>query len=581
MEEKYYSVERNVQILVRLMHEHNVKKVIVSPGTTNICLVGSLQQDPFFELYSSVDERSAAYMACGLAAESGEPVALSCTGATASRNYVPGLTEAFYRQLPVLAITATQYEGRIGQNMEQVLDRSQQFRDMVKCSVHLDNIHTPEEEWAMSIRANEALLALRQPTPGPVHINLTTTYDRDFSVQKLPSAHTIYRLYAKDKFPKVPEGKIVIYVGAHWTWSQELTMAVEQFCEHYNAIVIGDHTSNYRGRYFFNYSLSVSQGELVPACTKARLLIHLGEVAGCSNGCQAQESWRVHPDGVIRDTFRVLSHVFAMDELEFFKRYVEIGQGRAKDVSFWQACQQEREDILAKLPELPFAAYWLASQTAPSLPEGCALHLGILNSLRNWQYVDIPQSVTAFSNTGGFGIDGGLSSILGASLCDKQKLYFGIFGDLAFFYDMNALGNRHVGTNLRIMLVNNGVGTEFKNYNHPAMRFGDAGDDFMAARGHYGRQSRDLVCHYAQDLGFEYMAARNKEEFLQHLERFITPELTEKPMIFEAFTDSVDESESLRLLQHTAKDLKGSAKSVLRGALGEKNVGRLKTILGR
>ena len=54
-----------------------------------------MQQDPFFEIYSVVNERSAVYIACGLSAESGEPVALSCTGATLSRINMPGLTEAF------------------------------------------------------------------------------------------------------------------------------------------------------------------------------------------------------------------------------------------------------------------------------------------------------------------------------------------------------------------------------------------------------------------------------------------------------------------------------------------------------
>ena len=61
-----------------------------------------------------MDERSAAYIACGMAEESGEPVVLSCTGATASRNYMPGLTEAFYRKLPVLAITSSQDISKIG-----------------------------------------------------------------------------------------------------------------------------------------------------------------------------------------------------------------------------------------------------------------------------------------------------------------------------------------------------------------------------------------------------------------------------------------------------------------------------------
>ena len=79
-----YIDEKNTLILMSLMKTHGVKKVIASPGATNIGVVASFQTDPWFEVYSAVDERSAAYMACGMAAESGEPVALSCTQATAS-----------------------------------------------------------------------------------------------------------------------------------------------------------------------------------------------------------------------------------------------------------------------------------------------------------------------------------------------------------------------------------------------------------------------------------------------------------------------------------------------------------------
>ena len=89
----HYTDEVNTQIVISLLKEHKIKKVIASPGTTNIRLVASMQQDDFFEMYSAADERSAAYIACGMAEESGEPVVLTCTGATASRNYIPGLTE--------------------------------------------------------------------------------------------------------------------------------------------------------------------------------------------------------------------------------------------------------------------------------------------------------------------------------------------------------------------------------------------------------------------------------------------------------------------------------------------------------
>ena len=110
--------------------------------------------------------------------------------------------------------------------------------------------------------------------------------------------------------------------------------------------------------------------------------------------------------------------------------------------------------------------------------------------------------------------------MIGASLSDSDKLYFGVFGDLSFFYDMNSIGNRHVGNNLRIMLINNGVGTEFKNYNHPAAAFGETADSYMAAMGHNGNKSKDLVCHYATDLGFMYLSASGKEEFMENVNIF-------------------------------------------------------------
>ena len=131
MSNKFYSDERNVQIVISLLKAHGVKKIIVSPGATNMTFVGSVQQDSYFEIYSSVDERSAAYIACGMAAESGEPVALSCTRATASRNYYPGLTEAFYRKLPIVAITSHQGNNRIGHLIAQNIDRRVLPKDLV------------------------------------------------------------------------------------------------------------------------------------------------------------------------------------------------------------------------------------------------------------------------------------------------------------------------------------------------------------------------------------------------------------------------------------------------------------------
>ena len=65
----YYTSERNVQIVIALLKAHGIHWVIASPGTTNMTFVVSIENDPWFQVWSSVDERSAAYLACGMAAE--------------------------------------------------------------------------------------------------------------------------------------------------------------------------------------------------------------------------------------------------------------------------------------------------------------------------------------------------------------------------------------------------------------------------------------------------------------------------------------------------------------------------------
>ena len=82
---QFYTAERNAQIVISLLKAHGIKRVIASPGATNVAFVASIQQDPFFEIYSCVDERSAAYMACGLAAETIRSCGLLCARGRWSR----------------------------------------------------------------------------------------------------------------------------------------------------------------------------------------------------------------------------------------------------------------------------------------------------------------------------------------------------------------------------------------------------------------------------------------------------------------------------------------------------------------
>ena len=559
----HYTNERNVQIVIALLKAHGIHRVRVSPGTTNMTFVVSIENAPWFQIWSSVDERSAAYLACGMAAETGEPVVISCTGATASRNYMPGLTEAYYRKLPVLAITSTRGNYQVGHLIDQQIDRRNIPNDIAMESVTIPMVKDQEDERFCEIEANKAILALKLNGGGPAHINLYTRYSQNFSVKELPHVNAIFRQTVfEHKLPEIPkDSRIVIFVGAHADFSERLTEAMDKFCATYDSVVLCDHTSGYRGKYEVHYQLVCGQKQWHSPLTKADLCIHIGEVSGNQFNVYASHTWRVSPDGALRDTFGNLRRVFMMPEEVFFERYAK---DNVNHTELLDAMTAEIKTIKEKLPELPFSNIWMAQQMCNKLPKGCELHLGIYHSLRSWNFFKLPVGIQAKCNVGGFGIDGGVSTMMGASFVHPEKLFIGVFGDLAFFYDLNVIGNRHVGNNVRILLINNGKGNEFRNYNHPCYFLGEQADQYVAAAGHYGNMSRKLVKDYATDLGYEYLVASNKNEFKSVVDRFLTPEVTDKPMLLEVFTQTEDESSALEQILNIILDSKLTLKNTIR-----------------
>lgn len=577
----FYTSEISVQIVISLLKVNRIRHVIASPGTTNVTFVASVQQDSFFKVYSSVDERSAAYLACGIAAETGEPVVLSCTGATASRNYMPGLTEAYYRKLPVIAITSNQGINKIGRLIPQNIDRRSLPNDIAIKSVYVPVANTQKEIKACELLLNDVLSEISRRGGGPIHINLTTNYSRDYSVTSLPEFRVIKRILSTNTTPVLNNSKIAIFIGSHKPFNKEEETAIDKFCSKYDAVAFCDHTSSYKGKYRVLYSLVACQ-EKFDDNLNVDTLIHIGEISGdyYTSGVRPKEVWRVNPDGEMRDTFGRLKYVFEMEEIEFFNHYSK--DSKVERFEYYNICQHKLEEIKNNIPELPFSNVWIAQQTAHLIPQNSVLHLGILNTLRSWNLFEVDKTVRTNCNVGGFGIDGILSTLVGASLSNPSKLYFGVLGDLAFFYDMNVLGNHSVGNNVRIMLINNGRGTEFRNYDHPGNAFGDNADAYIAAAGHFGNKSTQLIRHYAEDLGYKYLTANDKSSYLENLNKFLSPQIEHQSIIFEVFTDSQDESDALKIIRSIIKEKKitpDKIRAQIRHILGDQIVDAAKKII--
>lgn len=433
---------------------------------------------------------------------------------------------------------------------------------------------------------NEALLELSHRGGGPVYLNVESVASRDYSTRELPAVRKLERFVSWDKLPELPEGKIGIFVGSHKKWSKSETTAIERFCEVNNAVIFCDHTSGYNGTYHINYSLVGSQDTYQSDLSKLRLLIHIGEVSGdyfsMRLGGSVQEVWRVNEDGKVRDCFGKLRCIFEMSEQTFFNIYSVNKQPVPKHII--DQYKTEYNQFIGKLPDLPLTKVWIASQVIPKLPVGSTIHFSILGSLRAGNFFELPSGVQSSCNVGGFGIDGATSTLIGASLANPNKLHFLMTGDLAFFYDLNAIGNRHVGKNVRICLVNNGDGTEFRMYWHPISAFTkEDADRYMAAGGHYGNKSVVFVKHMAEDLGFEYLTASNKEEFLRNYEHFLSQERFDKPMLFEVFTNSEEDNSAVHAVRNLVVDrkllLKNKVIGTLKKAAGEQVIEGIKKII--
>jgi 2-succinyl-5-enolpyruvyl-6-hydroxy-3-cyclohexene-1-carboxylate synthase len=148
-----------------------------------------------------------------------------------------------------------------------------------------------------------------------------------------------------------------------------------------------------------------------------------------------------------------------MGNVDFFYKLSQ--RQDCKDHEFYYNWKYGEKQTNQNSIELPLSNMFAAQSLHDKIPANSYINFAILNSLRIWSYIQFSHPVKAFSNVAAFGIDGCMSTAFGESV-GTDELCFHITGDLAFFYDMNILGNRGIGNNLRILVINNHRGEEFR-----------------------------------------------------------------------------------------------------------------------
>lgn len=542
-----YTELKSYQIIIALLKEYGIKHCVLSAGSRNVPFVHSIEEDPYFKCYSVVDERSAGYFALGLAQELNEPVVISCTSSTATCNYWPPVAEAYYQGVPIVVLTSDRDPQMLGQWEDQMIDQVGMYDRHVRKSVNLPIINNSDDELYCQRLMNEALLELNHHGTGPVHINVPMkSYNNSFNVKKLPSVTKIDRICIEDsedkwlsKIEKLKNAqRILVTCGQNSYVSDELKKSIKEFFNSFNSAISVEYMSNIEFEEGLNLNIGMDSRYVTPKKVKELLpdiVISFG--GNIFSGIKEEfrkfkgsfEHWLIQEDGRVVDMYKSLTTIFECTPEYFFNYFVTRSHQSKNNKEYYDLLKGYVDSV--EFPEFPYSHVYAIKEVVEKIPTDSILHLSINNSIRIANFFKLNPNIKTYANIGTHGIDGCLSSFLGQAAASNKESFL-VIGDLAFFYDMNAMRLRHINNNVHILMINNEGGSEFY-FNR--MWKNDASDLHTTARHHTKAEG------WVRQNNFRYLSAYDKESLEKALKEFMRTDL-DKPVFLEVFTEMKNDS---------------------------------------
>lgn len=552
------SDKRHIQQLAALFLKKGITDIVISPGSRNAPLINTFTGIEKFNCRNIVDERSAAYFALGLALKKQKPVALVCSSGTAALNYIPAVAEAFYQNIPLIVLTADRPDYWIDQAESQCIRQENIYQNFTKKGISLPLGESEKELWFSARQINECLNLAMSGKQAPVHINIPLEEPLHKLVQEtLPEVKEI-ELARMQTHPTEIELATLVYLfsrsrktiilAGQMNPSFELKSTLTKLVDKTGAVVLGEHLSNISNPRFCSSIDLLMTGILDedPESYQPDLVISFGgqfvskSLKQFLRKNRPSQHWHLSLDNEHFDTFQSLTKVINMKAIDFFEALLNEGtQGNRRYLEMWQnkeAKLNQRRDKFIK--DIEFCDLKAFSQIVKTIPFSSVIHLGNSSPVR---YALIHEAVTNahyLSNRGTAGIDGCLSTAVGfASASDQLNTI--ILGDLSFFYDSNALWNKYIGSNLRIIVIHNGGGNIFGMIKGPV--------DSPAFNEHFFAENTHKAEVLAKAFGLDYFKAEDEMELTQALKDFYSTS-QRKVALLEIFTDAETNSQLFREL---------------------------------
>lgn len=567
-----------LQQIARLCAAKGVHEVVIAPGSRSAPLTLAFAGEPRLVCRVVYDERSAGYVALGLAQQSSSPTALVCTSGTAALNFGPAVAEAYYQQVPLLVLTADRPPEWLDQQDNQAIHQRGLFDPHCRGSYELPVDYThPDAQWHALRTIAEAIDRANGLPPGPVHVNVPLREPlyppADALAAPRPSAQAgaasqhgkrIDVLPAKPQLTEEAWNRLVtawnaagaklIVAGMHRP-DPALRTALAGLSRRPDVAVVADITANLFPDGAPLHRWDAVLGTANPArldSLRPDLVISFGGPVVSRYLRQLLRSrppaaqWHLHPAGAAPDTFQCLTEVVPMAPADFFSELAghtadPPPESQSNYAAHWRGLEQTAGRAVAQfLEQAAFGEFQAMACVMQALPAGSRLQVGNSMPIRYANFIaHLPGLALdrVDSNRGVSGIDGTVSTAVGAALAtDRLTTLF--VGDLGFFYDRNGLWHGSVPPHLRIVIFNNHGGGIFDIIDGPSRLPEALQETYFLTRQTMTAQRT------AADHGLGYVHAADAAELNAALAEFFLPQ--PHAVILEIETDMAVNSQVFR-----------------------------------
>jgi 2-succinyl-5-enolpyruvyl-6-hydroxy-3-cyclohexene-1-carboxylate synthase len=468
--------QQQINHLPVICAQYGVQDVIVSPGSRSAPLTLAFYRYNKFNLRVVVDERSAAFIALGIAQQKRKPVVLICTSGTASLNYAPAIAEAYFQKIPLLVLTADRPPELVGNQDGQTIFQQEIYGRHVKASYQLPDTytaHTKDHIHALKAALHNAVF----PDAGPVHVNVPLReplYTTDaFVFPDNKTSQLTFSLSAPDTTELLEAlnfANSVLVACASLPAEENLRKKVNSLVQNKKIVWLNDVCANLRGMGDMSYYdvLLGTADDVIRQQLAPDVLITVGDNHVSKNlklflkKYSPKKHFHFTVSEKAPDTFATQPKHLRTDIHGLVALLQNVEFNNSNYHTLWEQHNQRATKALEQFTKsVDFGELKAVAILLKNLAKNTQVQLANSMSVRYMNYLSHSADYTFYCNRGTSGIDGSTSTAVGAALATDASVVL-LTGDLSFFYDEHAFWNDFVPANLTVVVINNNGGGIFR-----------------------------------------------------------------------------------------------------------------------